>query len=241
MALHAPPTEPGPLPKTLKRWDRIRDRQFSAKCHLGSRIPTFVQSSGMGFDEWVIGLNSLTTILLEPQTERSEASTRAGLGSIPDGEAIAFLKKSSGLVDRRDVHGRLVPVPARSLTGSARRFPVCTRANRIAGYYREIRCSDQQVGRLRMRSRAWASAREYERLRTAVTRRAGRRKHRVGRDKKASIYEGGLRRSRIIEWPARNLRVELPYPCQPVIFYPLCWPWLGVESYCRHIRSTEWI
>ena len=55
-----------------------------------------------------------------------------------------------------------------------------------------------------------------------------------GRERKGSIYEGGLRIPGIIEWPARQLKGRTAVPTWTCDMYPTLLGWAGVEEESPH-------
>ena len=197
------------------------------KVHLGSGQPDSpCNPSGMGFDEWVIGLNFFDN---DPYLSRNgKIEHRSGKGSvILMNDAIDFLRRH-----RDDDQPTFTVIWFPSPHDPHQEVPdgpSLYDGKRHAGYYREITLLDQQVGRLR---------RELRDLKIAdntilwycsdngglVEETSG------GRERKGSIYEGGLRVPGIIEWPARNLKGRTSVPVSTIDIYPTLLALIGIPA-----------
>ena len=201
------------------------------KVHLGSGQPDSpCNPSGMGFDEWVVGLNFYDN---DPYLSRNGViEHRQGKGSsLAMDDALAFLKKHKSseqpifmvvwFPSPHDPHQEVPDGP--SLYDDQKR----------AGYYREITLLDQQVGRLRRGLREMQIAdntvlwycSDNGGLNEATS---------GGRKRKGSIYEGGLRIPGIIEWPARNLKGRSAVPTCTFDIYPTVMAMTGVPFKAPH-------
>ena len=201
------------------------------KVHLGSGQPDSpCNPTGMGFDEWVIGLNFFDN---DPYLSRNgRIEHRKGKGSvIAMDDALAFLKKNKErdqpmfmvvwFPSPHDPHQEVPEGP--SLYGGEKQ----------AGYYREITLLDQQLGRLRRELRSLAIAdntilwycSDNGGLNAATS---------GGRARKGSIYEGGLRIPGIIEWPAHNLKGRTAVPAWTCDIYPTVLAMAGVNAEFPH-------
>lgn len=179
------------------------------KVHLGSGQPNSpCNPGGMGFDEWVIGLNFYDN---DPYLSRNgTVEHRRGKGSVlAMDDALAFLHRHQGgerpvfaVVWFPSPHDPHQEVPA---------GPSLYDGKRQAGYYREITLLDEQLGRLRRTLKdlqiadntiLWYCS-DNGGLNEATS---------GGRKRKGSIYEGGLRIPSIIEWPARRLHGRTSVP-----------------------------
>jgi len=201
------------------------------KVHLGSGQPDSpCNPSGMGFDEWVIGLNFFDN---DPYLSRNgKIEHHKGKGSvILMDEAIAFLKNHQA-GDRPMFTVVWFPSPHdphREVPDG----PSLYEGKPHAGYYREITLLDQQVGRLRSEIKSMGIAENT--IVWYCSDNGGLVKETSGgRDKKGSIYEGGLRVPGIIEWPARNLKGRTAVPVSTCDIYPTLLAMAGVESYAPH-------
>jgi arylsulfatase A-like enzyme len=201
------------------------------KVHLGSGQPASpCNPSGMGFDEWVIGLNFFDN---DPYLSRNgRIEHREGKGSeIVMDDAIEFLRKHAQgdrpvftVIWFPSPHDPHQEVPS---------GPSLYDDQKHAGYYREITLLDQQVGRLRQELRTlnladntilWYSSDNGG----LVAETSG------GRAKKGSIYEGGLRVPAIIEWPAGELRGRISVPVISSDIYPTLVSMAGIPWTPKH-------
>jgi arylsulfatase A-like enzyme len=197
------------------------------KLHLGSGQPDSPCNPGnMGFDEWIIGLNFFDN---DPYLSRNgKIEQRKGKGSvILMDDAIAFLKKHQKghcpmftvvwFPSPHDPHQEVPDGP--SLYDNKQH----------AGYYREITLLDQQVGRLRRELSSMGIADNTILWYCSdngglVPGTSG------GREKKGSIYEGGLRVPAMIEWPAGKLQGRTAIPVSTCDMYPTLLAMAGVKS-----------
>ncbi|MFK7818356.1 MAG: sulfatase [Planctomycetaceae bacterium] len=187
------------------------------KVHLGSGQPDSpCNPSGMGFDEWVIGLNFFDN---DPFLSRNgKIEHRKGKGSVlAMDDALSFLQKHKDgeqpvfmVVWFPSPHDPHQEVPD---------GPVLYEGKKSAGYYREITLLDQQVGRLRR------GLRDMEIADNTILWYCSDNGGLVGatsggRKRKGSIYEGGLRIPGIIEWPAQKLKGRTSVPTWTCDIYP---------------------
>ncbi len=201
------------------------------KVHVGSGQPDSpCNPGGMGFDEWVMGLNYFD---IDPCLSRNgTVEHRTGQGSvIVMDDAIEFLKKHRDgdcpmftVVWLPSPHSPHQEVPA---------GPSLYDNREHAGYYREITLFDQQLGRLRGELRSMGIAENTILWYCSdngglVTETSG------GREKKGSIYEGGLRVPAIIEWPARRLKGRTAVPVMTCDMYPTLVAMAGVKLDAPH-------
>lgn len=201
------------------------------KVHLGSGQPDSpCNPGGMGFDEWVIGLNFFDN---DPYLSRNgKVEHRKGKGSvILMDDAIAFLKKHSD--GKRPIFTVVWFPSPHNPHREVPDGPLLYEGKKNAEYYREITLLDQQVGRLRG---------ELKRLGIAdntilwYCSDNGGLVHETsgGRAKKGSIYEGGLRVPGIIEWPARKLQGRSAVPVSTCDMYPTLMAMAGVPLDAPH-------
>ncbi|WP_291174523.1 sulfatase-like hydrolase/transferase [Gimesia sp.] len=201
------------------------------KVHLGSGQPDSpCNPSGMGFDEWVIGLNFFDN---DPYLSRmGKIEHRQGKGSvILMDDTLEFLKKHKDgdrpiftVVWFPSPHAPHAEVPE----GAS-----LYQGKPNAGYYREITLLDQQVGRLRRALREMGMAENT--IVWYCSDNGGLVKETSGgREKKGSIYEGGLRVPGIIEWPARQLKGRTSVPVATFDIYPTLLSLAGLELYAPH-------
>ncbi len=196
------------------------------KLHLGSGQPgTPCNPGGMGFDEWVIGLNFFDN---NPYLSRNgEIERRKGKGSvILMDDTIAFLTKHKdgprpmfAVAWFPSPHSPHVEVPA---------GPSRYKGKAMAAYYREITLLDQQVGRLRKELKTMGIA-DNTILWYCSDNGGLNSKTSGGRAKKGSIYEGGLRVPGILEWPARKIKGRTAVPVCTTDMYPTLMAMAGVK------------
>lgn len=201
------------------------------KVHLGSGQPNSAcNPSGMGFDEWLVGLNFFDN---DPYLSRNGTiEHRQGKGSvILMDEAIAFLEKHASseqpmftVIWFPSPHDPHQEVPD---------GPSLYDGKPHAGYYREITLLDQQVGRLQN------ALQDLEIANNTILWYCSDNGGLVdetsgGRERKGSIYEGGLRIPGIIQWPARKLKGRTSVPVSTNDIYPTLLAMAGVESDAPH-------
>jgi len=197
------------------------------KVHLGSGQPDSpCNPTGMGFDEWVIGLNFFDN---DPYLSRNgKVAPFKGKGSvILMDEALQFLKKHHEgdqpiftviwFPSPHDPHREIPEGPA------------LYDRQKHAGYFREITLLDQQLGRLRGEIRKMGIA-ENTVLWYCSDNGGLVKESSGGREKKGSIYEGGLRVPAIVEWPARKLKGRTSVPVMTSDMYPTLLAMAGVKQ-----------
>jgi len=201
------------------------------KVHIGSGQPNSpCNPSGMGFDEWAIGLNFFDN---NPYLSRNgKIEHRKGKGSvILTDDAIAFLKKHK---DGGRPMFTVVWFPSpHDPHREAPDGPSLYEGKKNAGYYREITLLDQQLGRLRSEIRSMGIADNTILWYCSdngglVTATSG------GRARKGSIYEGGLRVPGIIEWPSGKLKGRTAVPASTCDMYPTLMSMAGVKLNAPH-------
>ncbi len=201
------------------------------KLHIGSAQPdTPCNPSGMGFDEWVIGLNFFDN---NPYLSRNGVvEKREGKGSvILMDDALAFLEKHKGgdkpmfaVVWFPSPHYPHAEVPD---------GPPVYEGKPHAGYFQEIALLDQQVGRLRAELRRMQI--EKNTIVWYCSDNGGLLKASSGgREMKGSIYEGGLRVPGILEWPARGLKGKVTEPVSTSDMFPTLMAMAGIEWEPKH-------
>ncbi|MFN3192348.1 MAG: sulfatase-like hydrolase/transferase [Aureliella sp.] len=201
------------------------------KVHLGSGQPDSpCNPSGMGFDEWTIGLNFFDN---DPYLSHNGViKQRTGKGSvITMDDAISFIKRHSAgekplfmtvwFPSPHDPHQEVPDGP--SLYDGKKQ----------AGYYREITLLDEQVGRLRNSLRE-LNISENTVLWYCSDNGGLNATTSGGRERKGSIYEGGLRVPGIIEWPARDLHGSSDVPMWTCDMYPTLLMWAGAQPSVEH-------
>jgi arylsulfatase A-like enzyme len=190
------------------------------KWHIGS-----VQSAsptcpgGAGFDEWLSGLNFFD---LDPYLSRNgEYQQLQGQGTvITTDETIRFLERHhDGPKPMFAVTWFPAPHdPHREIPeGGDGMYEEKDPAN--AGYFREITLMDQQVGRLRKALRRLGI--EKRTLVFYCSDNGGLvEASSGGREKKGSIYQGGLRVPAILEWPGRLSPAVVDVPASTSDLFP---------------------
>jgi len=195
------------------------------KLHLGSGQPnTPCNPGGMGFDDWVIGLNFFDN---DPYLSRNgKIEHFKGKGSVVMmDEAIAYLKNKNGdrpifmLVWFPSPHDPHQEVPE---------GPSLYDNEKMAGYYREITLLDQQFGRLRGELKNLGMSKNT--ILWYCSDNGGLNEETSGgRARKGSIYEGGLRVPGIIEWPAKKLTGRIDVPIYTSDIYPTLLAMAGIN------------
>jgi arylsulfatase A-like enzyme len=204
------------LPATLKAAGYVTG--MFGKWHIGSGQPNSpVNPSGLGFDEWVIGLNYFDNSPYLSRNGTIERRTGARGTAVTVTDTIAFLNahKNSGkpmfavvwFPSPHKPHDEVSDHPGR-YTGDPDK-----------GYFQEITLLDEQLGRLRdclknngieQNTLIWYCSDNGGLLSASSG----------GRGKKASTYEGGFRVPGIIEWPGRNLKGSSNVPVVTSDMYP---------------------
>lgn len=187
------------------------------KVHLGSgQANSPCNPTGMGFDEWVIGLNFYDN---DPYLSRNGLiEHRKGKGSVLlMDDALDFLNKHKD-ADHPTFTVIWFPSP-HDPHREVPKGPSLYDGKKHAGYFREITLLDQQVGRLRAELRKMGIA-ENTILWYCSDNGGLVKESSGGREKKGSIYEGGLRIPGIIEWPAKKLKGRTSVPVSTCDIYP---------------------
>jgi len=197
------------------------------KLHLGSgQADSPCNPSGMGFDDWVIGLNFFDN---DPYLSRNgKIENFQGKGSVVlMDEAIAYLNKNKDgerpifmIVWFPSPHDPHQEVPE---------GPSLYDGEKMAGYYREITLLDQQLGRLRNELKN-LGIRDNTILWYCGDNGGLNEETSGGRAKKGSIYEGGLRVPGIIEWPAQKLVGKTSVPVSTCDIFPTLLAMAGVKQ-----------
>ncbi len=202
------------------------------KWHIGSVQPDSpTNPGGAGFDEWLSGLNFFDN---DPfLSHNGEYEQFSGPGSVVTMDAtLAFLRKHVGekrpifavtwLPSPHDPHEEL----PQGLADADRLY--ADQNTKLPGYFREITLLDQQVGRLRAALRELKIERNTLLIYCSdngglVPQSSG------GREKKGSIYEGGLRVPAILQWPDRYQRKTIDTPVFASDLYPTLVAITGAE------------
>ncbi|SMP75418.1 Arylsulfatase A [Neorhodopirellula lusitana] len=207
------------------------------KVHLGSGQPDSpCNPTGMGFDEWCIGLNYFDN---DPYLSRNgKVEHREGKGSVlAMDDAIEFVSKhgvSNEGVSKKDASDQpffmtvWFPSPHDPHQEVPDGPPLYT-GKEHAGYYREITLLDQQLGRLRKHLRH-LGIQDNTILWYCSDNGGLNRETSGGRERKGSVYEGGLRVPGIIEWPAADLHGRTGVPVWTCDIYPTLLSMAGVDS-----------
>jgi len=180
------------------------------KWHVGSaQKDSPVNPSGLGFDEWLIGLNFF---------DNSPYLSRNGIVEHRDGEAgsavtidetIAFLERHKD-GDRPMFAVAWFPSPHDPHAELSSR-PDLYQGSKAKGYFQEITLLDEQLGRLRKWLRK-AGIADQTLLWYCSDNGGLREESSGGRGRKGETWEGGLRVPGIIEWPGRKLRGSTAVP-----------------------------
>lgn len=193
------------------------------KWHIGSVQPNSpTNPGGAGFDQWLSGLNFFDN---DPYLSRNgHYEHLSGPGSVITMDAtIDFLVEHHG--DGKPMlavtwfpspHDPQQEIP-QGIPGAETLYN--DQATKKPGYYREITLLDQQVGKLRRVLRDLDIAENTLLFYCSdngglVVESSG------GREKKGSIYEGGLRVPAILEWPARYAPKSVDTPAFAADLYP---------------------
>jgi len=217
------------LAKTLKEAGYVTG--IFGKLHIGSAQPDSpCNPGGMGFDEWVIGLNFFDN---DPYLSRKgKIEHRKGKGTvIAMDEAIEFLEKHKD--GDRPMFTVIWPPSPHDPHEEVPDGPSLYDGKPEAGYYREITLLDQQLGRLRSELRTLGIA-DNTILWYCSDNGGLVQETSGGREMKGSIYEGGLRVPGIIEWPARKLKGRTAVPVSTCDMYPTLLAMAGVKSTPPH-------
>lgn len=201
------------------------------KVHLGSGQPDSpCNPTGMGFEEWVIGLNFFDN---DPYLSRNGIiEHRTGRGSILTmDDALSFLRQHAD-GDRPMMMVVWFPSP-HDPHQEVPDGPSLYEGRKMAGYYREITLLDQQVGRLRRELRSLDVA-DNTIVWYCSDNGGLNAQTSGGRERKGSIYEGGLRIPAILEWPARKLSGRTSVPAWTCDIYPTLLALTGIRHNPSH-------
>lgn len=200
------------------------------KWHIGSvQKDSPTSPGGAGFDEWLSGLNFFDR---DPYLSRGGTfENPKGQGSIISMDAtIDFLKKHKD-GDQPMFTVTWFPAPHGPHKETPVDFPGgddLYKGDKNRGYFLEITLIDQQLGRLRQSLRDMGIADNT--LLWYCSDNGGLVKESSGgREKKGSIYEGGLRVPSILEWPARLESQAIETPAATFDIYPTLLKVAGAE------------
>ena len=188
------------------------------KWHIGSVQPNSPTSpEGAGFDEWLSGLNFFDR---DPYLSRNGNYEQIeGQGSVITMDAaLEFVEKHAG-GEKPFLQVIWFPSPH----SPHAEFPDWEESKlyqgKNSGYYREIQLLDQQLGRLRNKLRELKI--DHDTLLWYTSDNGGLvHEHSGGREKKGSVYEGGLRVPSIVEWPETLAHQEIDTPAFACDIYP---------------------
>jgi arylsulfatase A-like enzyme len=190
------------------------------KWHIGSvQSESPASPGGAGFDEWLSGLNFFD---IDPYLSRNGIYEQIrGQGTVITMDAtLEFLHKHKdggkpmfAVTWFPAPHNPQLEQPVNT-GGDFRPYEGDNQ-----GYYREIQLIDQQLGRLRAALRKMGIA---DNTIVWYTSDNGGlvEEHSGGREKKGSIYEGGLRVPAMFEWPSTYQPVEVEVPAFSSDIYP---------------------
>ena len=197
------------------------------KWHVGSaQKDSPVNPGNSGFDEWVIGLNFFDN---DPFLSRNGMVEQIkGSGSeITIDETIAFLRKHKS--DGKPMFAiAWFPSPhdphLEKPSG-----PDPYKEVKAPGYFQEITVLDHAFGRLRKELRTLGIERNT--ILWYCSDNGGLRKESSGgRERKGSIYEGGLRIPAILEWPAKINSGKIDVPATTSDIMPTLLSMVGVTA-----------
>ena len=205
-----------PLPRMLQSAGYVTG--MFGKWHVGSaQKGSPVNPGGLGFDEWLIGLNFF---------DKSPYLSRNGVVEHREGEVgsvividetIAFLEKHK---DGDDPMFAVAWFPSpHNPHAEVSSRPELYEGKKGRGYFQEITLLDEQLGRLRKWLRDEGLADNT--LLWYCSDNGGLMKESSGgRGKKGDTWEGGLRVPGIIEWPGRKLSGSTDVPVVTSDIYP---------------------
>ena len=186
------------------------------KWHIGSvqkESPT--SPTGQGFDRWLTGLNFFDS---EPYLSlNGKFQQFKGQGTVISMDhALAHLKKHASSKPTFTVIWFPSPHDPHRETSAN---PDLYKGKPHAPYYQEITLLDEQMGRLRKTLRDLKIADNT--LLWYTSDNGGLvKEHSGGREKKGSVYEGGLRVPSIIEYPAKFKPTRVAAPTSSTDIYP---------------------
>ena len=217
------------ITEALKSADYVTG--FFGKSHIGSIQKESPTCPGqIGFDEWLAGANFFD---LDPYLSKNGTFEHLkGQGTVITMDAtLEFLKKHKdgskpmfAVTWFPSPHTPHVENPEDFLDSK----DVYEKADKWSAYYMEISLLDQQVGRLRKLLRdmkiedntiVWFCS-DNGGLVSATS---------GGREKKGSIYEGGLRVPALLEWPTKFKPKHIAAPASTMDIYPTLLEIVGVK------------
>ncbi|MDX1680341.1 MAG: sulfatase-like hydrolase/transferase [Akkermansiaceae bacterium] len=201
------------------------------KFHIGSGQPASPCNPGaMGFDEWCIGLNFFDN---DPYLSRNgvvEKRQGKGTALLMD-DALAFLDKHHE-GDKPMFVVAWFPSPHYPHE-EVPDDPDMYEGKEHAPLYREVTLLDEQVGRMRAHLRKLGI--EQNTIVWYCSDNGGLLHETAGgREKKGSIYEGGLRVPALIEWPAKSLGGRSVVPTTTSDIFPTLTALAGIEWTPKH-------
>lgn len=192
------------------------------KWHIGSvQADSPTSPGGAGFDEWLSGLNFFDN---DPYLSRNGhyEQIEGGGTVISTNATIDFLTKHKD-GEKPMLSVTWFPAPhdphEETQPGSDKATLYNEHAKSQAGYFREITLLDEQVGRIRACLKELGI--EQNTLFLYCSDNGGLvAKSSGGRERKGSIYEGGLRVPAIISWPAKYAAKTVDAPVFTCDLYP---------------------
>ncbi len=207
------------------------------KWHIGSVQPDSPTTpGGQGFDEWLSGLNFFDR---DPYLSHNGKYLQAkGQGTVIATDATIDFLTEHHAGDRPMLavtwfpapHGPFGEVPD-DIEGAATLYD--DQDTQKAGYFREITLLDQQVGRLRSALRDLGIA-EDTILLYCSDNGGLEAKSSGGREKKGSIYDGGLRVPALLEWPSTLAPRKVAVPVNSCDVFPTVLAMAGIEYQSPH-------
>lgn len=217
------------------------------KWHLGSvSADSDVSPGSSGFDEWFSSPNFFD---LNPlMSRRGKVVATRGEGSkVTMDAALAFI---GGCAERKQPFLAVIwfgspHSPHHALERDRRLYPDLSKS--LQHYYGEITALDREMGRLRDALRKWGIADNTLLWYTSDNGPQGpNNRNRPGstgglRDRKGTLYEGGIRVPAIIEWPARLPQPRVSdFPCGTIDICPTLLELAGV-SRKQQVRPLDGI
>ena len=203
------------------------------KWHIGSvQHDSPTSPGGAGFDEWLSGLNFFDNNPFLSRNGNFEQIEGSGTVITMDA-TLAFLEKyHQGPKPLFIVTWFPSPhAPHREVPQGMPNASNLYNDQRtgMKGYFREITLLDQQMGRLRKKLQE-CNLTDNTLLFYCSDNGGLDPKTSGGRERKGSIYEGGLRVPAILEWPNRFSAKEVNTPCITSDLYPTLLSIAGIEK-----------